>query len=460
MWRPRIASVRLRICLIATLAVFVGLLVGGFTLLALHRQALLDAHAGTGPQRAAELAALAATGPLPSVLPPVTSDRVTLLQVIDASGKVEAASAGLEGMGPLLGPDERRRRVLDDVPGLGDGSWLAEPAQATLGGRRSTVIVLTSLRDSERSAELLRNSLLIVIPVLATGVGAVVWFVVGRALRPVEAMRTEVELITAQQLDRRVPTSMARDEVSRLASTLNDMLDRLQSSNDAQRRFVADASHELRTPITNARTSVEVALADPRDTDWTAVANDVLAQTARMERLTDDLLIMARASNGATPMRTAAVDIRELLLSQAGRAVPDERRLDVSTSITPTTVNGDEDQLGRMLTNLVDNALRHARQRVSVTASRGFDWVELRVVDDGPGVPVADREAVFKPFVRRDSHRGRTDGGSGLGLAIVKQIVTAHGGSVVIRDASPGAIFIVRLPLSESSQAPIDTVET
>ena len=458
-WRPRVASVRLRISVVATLAVAIGLLIGAFALLAGLRQSLLDAHAGTGPLRAAELAALAAKGPLPPVLTASDSDRLTLLQVVDSNGAVVSASAELRGVAPLMTSNQRHRVILHDIAGLHEGSWLAEPTPATLGGRSSLVIVLTSLGDAERSADLLRDSLLIIIPLLVLGVAAVVWLVVGRALRPVEAMRAEVEHITGERLGRRVPTPDARDEVARLATTLNGMLDRLESASDAQRRFVADASHELRSPIANVRAAVEVALAHPDQADWPTVADDVLAQNARMERLTDDLLVMARNASGPAPMHVTAVDVGDLIRSQTVNAVPADRRLETSGSIPGVKVNGDPDHLGRALANLIDNALRHARRRVTVSAATGFDWVEIRVADDGPGIPPEHREAVFRPFFRRDQHRGRDAGGAGLGLAIVRQIVEAHHGTVTISDAGPGAVFIVRLPLSESSQAPKPMVE-
>ena len=156
------------------------------------------------------------------------------------------------------------------------------------------LVVLTSLAGYERGVALVSNALLVTVPVLVILVAALVWWVVGRALRPVESMRREVARITAERLDRRVPPPATADEIGRLAGTLNDMLDRLQASRDAQRRFVADASHELRTPIANIRLALEVAVAHPDRADWPAVADDVLQQDIRMERLTADLLQVAR----------------------------------------------------------------------------------------------------------------------------------------------------------------------
>ena len=454
----RLASVRVRITLLATIALAAGLAVGATLLVGSLRNALLDAQAGTGPRRAAELAALAGRGPLPAELPAVDAGRRTLLQVLDVNGRVVAASAELRGLPALMQATERHRQVRDELDHLGDGPWLVEPTPATLGGRPEVVLVITSLTDYERSAELLRGSLVLSLPILTLIAAGVVWMVVGRALRPVEAMRLEVQRITSEQLDRRVPAPATRDEIGKLASTLNDMLDRLEESSSTQRRFVADASHELRTPIANIRVAMEVASAHPDRANWTDVAADVLEQDARMERMTDDLLLLGRTGETSVPLRLGPVDLGDLVTAELSRGVPADRRL-VASEVAAVTVTGDREQLARMLSNLVDNALRHARRQVTVAVTVGSSSVEIRVADDGPGIDRADREVVFNPFVRLDGHRDRHQGGAGLGLAIVRQIVLAHHGTIRVRDNGPGAVFVVRLPLSGSSQEPTPTVQ-
>jgi signal transduction histidine kinase len=458
-WPSRLASVRLRITLLATVALAAGLAVGASLLVGSLRNALLDAQSGTGQRRAAELAALAGRGPLPAELPAVDAGRLTLLQVIDLNGRVVAASAQLRGVPALTSPTRRRREVRDELDNLGDGPWLLEPTPATLGGRPAVVIVITSLTDYERSAELLRGSLLVSLPILILIVAGVVWLVVGRALRPVEAMRSEVEHITSERLDRRVPAPGAGDEIGKLAKTLNDMLDRLEESSSVQRRFVADASHELRTPIANIRVAMEVASAHPELANWVAVADDVLAQDARMERMTDDLLLLARTGEIAVPLRLGPVNLAELVTAQLSREIPGDRRL-VTSDVADVTITGDREQLARMLSNLIDNALRHARRQVTIGVAAGASSVEIKVSDDGSGIDRADRDVVFDPFVRLDQHRDRHQGGAGLGLAIVRQVVLAHHGTIRITDNDPGAVFVVRLPLSGSSQAPSHTVQT
>ncbi len=454
----RLRSVRVRITVLATAAVALGLLIGAMTLLAVLRRSLLDAQAGSGPRRAAELSELAARSPLPNPLPAIDADPPVVLQLLATDGSVITASAQLRGDGALVDPSARGRRVLHHVPGLTDAAWLAEPTPATIGGRAVTLLVLSSLTGYDRGVRLLRNSLIVTVPVLVVIVAALVWWVVGRALRPVETMRREVARITAQRLDRRVARPPAPDEVGLLAGTLNDMLDRLQSSRDAQRRFVADASHELRTPIANIRVALEVAANRPERADWPAIAGDVLREDARMERLTSDLLALARAEGaGGVPVRRQRVDLSTLVTEQLARAVPEGVRLVAAGALPALEVDGDRDQLGRVLANLVDNALRHARRQATIGLSRGTASAEIRVADDGSGIAAAHRETVFEPFVRLDEHRARTGGGTGLGLAIAREIVHAHGGTIHVLGNDPGAVFVVRLPLPGPARATATT---
>ena len=453
----RVGSVRLRITILATVVVALALIIGSFALLGLFRGALLRSQSGAAAQRAESVAALAVNGVIPNPLPSLDAARLTLVQVVDGTGAVVAASEQLQGSGPLAGSDEDRRKVVHEINGLHDGPWLTEVAHASVGGKPLTFIIVTSLAEYTRSADLLHTSMLITVPVLVLLVAIIVWVVVGRALRPVETMRAEVENITGHRLDRRVASPTSNDEISRLALTLNDMLDRVQQSSDAQRRFVADASHELRTPIANIRIAVEVANAHPELADWPAVAEDVLHQDERMHHLTDDLLLLAKAEAGQSALRRGPVDLRRVVATEMQRPVPADRTLTtgaVSTTGTSSqsgfddcVVDGDVDQLSRMLTNLVDNALRHASHTVILCVLATERSVRLTVADDGPGIPTRDRDHVFDPFVRLDQHRTRDQGGTGLGLSIVRRVIQAHGGTIEIVDTvpGPGATFIVTL---------------
>ncbi|MCU1391793.1 MAG: hypothetical protein JWM34_221 [Ilumatobacteraceae bacterium] len=440
--------------MLATLVVAIALVIGSFGLLHLFRGALLRSQSGASRQRADSVAALAVDGVLPNPLPALDSPRLTLVQVLDADSKVIAASSQLAGLQPVRTAGAGRRTMLDSITRVQGGPWLAENVSITVGGRTLTAVVITSVAGYDRGGDLLRTSLLILVPILLLLVAGTVWLVVGRALQPVESMRAEVETITGRHLHRRVPAPDTDDEIGRLAHTLNDMLDRLQTSSDAQQRFVADASHELRTPIANIRMAIEVASAHPDRADWPAVASDVLRQDARMQSLTDDLLALARAEAGPNTVRLGPVDLTSLLREELARPVPDDRELTTDGALPEVTITGDPDQLRRLITNLVDNALRHAEHRVTIglrtVPVAGHALVEIQVADDGPGIPVADREAVFDPFVRLDRHRARDLGGTGLGLSIVRRVANAHHGTVVVAGAGTGegggATFVVRVP--------------
>ncbi|MCU1393802.1 MAG: two-component sensor histidine kinase [Ilumatobacteraceae bacterium] len=450
--RYRLGSVRARITLLSSLALAIGLLLGGRLLFDSLRDGLIDAKAGSGPARAAELAALAGRAPLPAILPALEPADLTVLQIVDSTGHVTAASQQLSGTPALVGANDVHRSIRESVPGTGEGPWLIEPTRATLGGRSEVVVVITSLHDQDANVEVLRNRLVVAWLLLVAAVAALIWLVVGRTLRSVDRMRLNVQEITASRLDQRVAVPTGDDEIARLALTLNDMLDRLQIGGDAQQRFVADASHELRTPIAISRTTIEVAAARPEAADWPAVSAKLLAQNERMEHLTDDLLLLARSGGGREARAAALVDVGELVLRAMDRVVPGDRRLVLRGSPPLVSVSGDRDQLDRMLLNVIENALRHARHTVTVEAAAGSTSIELRVSDDGDGIDPADRDSVFRPFVRLDDHRTRSSGGTGLGLAIVKQIVEGHRGTIRIVDNQPGATFVIRLPISESSQ--------
>jgi signal transduction histidine kinase len=269
-----------------------------------------------------------------------------------------------------------------------------------------------------------------------------------RALAPVERIRREVEQITGDRLDRRVPEPRARDEIHRLALTMNQMLGRLQDSRHRQQQFVADASHELRSPLASIRQGAEVARAHPGALPEGELADAVLEESGRMQRLVEQLLLLTRADEGAVVRTLQDVDLDDLALTEARRVR--RKGLDVDTTgVSAGRVRGDTTSLAQVVRNLVDNAARHADRSVTVTVREVADAVELSVEDDGPGIPEDQRERVFERFVRLDEARARDAGGSGLGLAIVKEIVTAHGGTVAVSSARlGGASFVVRLPVA------------
>jgi signal transduction histidine kinase len=263
-------------------------------------------------------------------------------------------------------------------------------------------------------------------------------------------MRRRVAGITATDRGARVPVPPSRDEVALLATTMNAMLDRLADAADAQRRFVADASHELRSPLATIRAAHEIAAVHPEASDWATVNADVLAEVQRLERLVDDLLFLARFDEHGPRWHPEDVDLDDLVTTEAGRL----RRttgLAVVVHQTPVRMVGEPDQLARVLRNLTDNAARHAAARIELRVDRlGSDAV-IDVIDDGPGIPVAERERIFERFVRLDASRQRGAGGAGLGLAIAREIVRTHGGELSAVPRADGAHLRVRLPLASAS---------
>ncbi|MGY0069826.1 sensor histidine kinase [Streptomyces sp. QTS137] len=283
--------------------------------------------------------------------------------------------------------------------------------------------------------------MLIGFPLLAALVAGMTWTVTGRALRPVAGIREEMAAITASEdLTRRVPEPATHDEIARLARTTNETLTALETSVERQRRFVADASHELRSPIASLRTQLEVAAAHPELLDLDGAVED----TVRLQHLAADLLLLARLDAGERPV-DARVDLAALAREEAAG------RTGVTVDVEPgepAEVAGSRGQLARVLGNLLDNGRRHARERVSVTVRREGDRAVLGVADDGDGVAEADRERIFERFVRLDAARSRDDGGAGLGLAIARDVAVRHGGTLTAGAApSGGALFELRLPL-------------
>jgi len=316
-----------------------------------------------------------------------------------------------------------------------------------------TVIVGASLDGVRHSISALEGTLAVGLPFFVALVGMLAWVVTGRALRPVEAMRAEVEAISSGTLHRRVPEPDTGDEVSRLARTMNAMLDRLEGASTRQRQFVSDASHELRSPVATIRAQLEVALANPDDADWPEVARRVLGEEARLETLVSDLLLLASTDEQHELRGAVDLDLGRLAREEADRP----RRAPVAVDVAADgdggglAVVGRPDQLTRVVANLLDNACRYAAHDVRMSVARVNGDVCLRVDDDGPGIPVDDRARVFERFTRLDPARVHGESGAaGLGLALVRSVVERHHGSVVVDEApSGGARLEVTLPASD-----------
>jgi signal transduction histidine kinase len=304
--------------------------------------------------------------------------------------------------------------------------------------------VLVTSRASLLPAAAARDTLWAVllpgIPALLLLVAGLTWAVVGRALRPVAAIRRELADITATDLHRRVPVPEAGDEIAALATTTNATLDRLERAVGQHQRFVADAAHELRSPLAVLRTRLEIDTTSGHE-----LRDEALADVERIQHLSADLLLLARLDAGEPP-ETADVDLSQLAAEEAA-----QRRARSEITVTlriddGVVISGSDGQLRRLVANLVDNAVRHARTSVDVRLTENGASAVLDVVDDGPGIPDAHREAVFDRFTRLDEARTRDSGGSGLGLAIVRDIAVRHGGSARVVAGPPGAHLQVCLP--------------
>ncbi|MZD56214.1 HAMP domain-containing sensor histidine kinase [Streptomyces sp. SID5606] len=470
-----LGSVRARATLGATLVVAVALVAAGTAVLLSLRSNLLG-EAGTQAERSArEVATELAVGTPYADLSLDVDDRP--VQVVDEDGTLVAAGEDLEritGTGvdavkpqPAASPGDAGDDDGDDdedageplEPGeigerttISDGSatidgdaedyrFAAVPVETEDRGRL-TVYAGAPLSAEHGAVNTALTVMLIGFPVLLAVVGWVTWLVTRRALRPVEGIRREMAAITASEdLARRVPVPGTHDEVERLASTTNETLAALEASVERQRRFVADASHELRSPIASLRTQLEVAAAHPELLDLDGAVED----TVRLQRLAADLLLLARLDAGERPA-DARVDLAVLAREEAaGRAGVSVREEGGETGAV--TVAGSRGQLGRVLANLLDNAQRHARSAVVVSVRRDGGLAVVGVADDGDGVPEADRERIFERFVRLDDARSRDDGGAGLGLAIARDVAVRHGGTLTVHGGpAGGALFELRLP--------------
>ncbi|OIJ63737.1 hypothetical protein WN71_033215 [Streptomyces mangrovisoli] len=332
------------------------------------------------------------------------------------------------------------RAVID---GRGAPYRFATIKATDLGGRTVLVHAGASLAARDGAVRSAAVAMLAGGPLVLLVVGGVTWLVTRRALAPVEGIRQEMAAITASEdLSRRVPEPSSHDEVARLARTTNETLTALEAAVDRQRRFVADASHELRSPIASLRTQLEVGSAHPQLLDVPGAVKD----TERLQHLAADLLLLARLDAGERP-GAGHVDLGELVREELGRRATDRTPVAVEVDGSGHQVAGSRGQLSRVIGNLVDNAQRHARTEVLVRVEGRGGRVVLTVADDGNGVPVAERDRIFERFVRLDDARARDDGGAGLGLAIARDVARRHGGTLTVSDApSGGALFALRLP--------------
>lgn len=437
------SSVRGRTTILVTLVFALTLIVSGLTLLTVLRRTMLDNIDTALGLRAADLGALVTSGVAPRDIT-IPDDGTSFAQII-LNGDVIASSTNVRGQPPVDTLTDSSQITVRQTSGDEEVFRLAVTEQNSPAGP-VTIAVGTTLADMEQTTRVATWTLAITGLALTLLAGAATWVVVRRALRPVDSMRAEVADITVSGLDRRVSQPTTDDEIRLLADTLNDMLVRLESGTRAQRDFVSAASHELRTPIAVIRNVLEVAQSTDAP-DWREIADSVLEEDVRMERLVDDLLLIARTDAGVSRSEHwTAVDLDDIVFEEA-RRVPSPIQIDVSR-VSAGQVNGDVEQLRRVVRNLFDNALRHATQAIAVDLSSVGGRVSVAVDDDGPGVAPEDRTRIFERFVRLDESRTRSDGGTGLGLAIVTELVDSLGGDVHVESSERlgGARFVFTLP--------------
>jgi signal transduction histidine kinase len=368
------------------------------------------------------------------------------IQVVDR-GRVLAASKDLRNQPALWAPNDPTIQAPDSSFGGRDVRFVAVPEK--VGNDKVTVVVVVSLDQYDRSVHSVQRILEIGLPILLLVVGFIIWWIVGRALRPIDALRREVDEVATRPGEQRVADPLTDDEVGRLARTLNSMLDRLEQASARERRFVADASHELRSPIANIRTALEVALHRPDAAEWPRVAREVLAEDRRMGHLVEQLLILARSDEGCLLPAAGASDLLEVVHSVVASLSAASERIAITVDGPSVDVPVPAVYLERIVGNLVDNARRYARTRVDVTITRQRHVAVLTVHDDGPGIPSAERSHIFERFVRLDEARDREHGGFGLGLAIVADLCRAYGGTIEVTDGRPGTVFSVEFPVAK-----------
>jgi len=441
--------VRTRTTVLAFLLVATTLAAGSVLLVITLGQSLSKSGDALAKSRVRDLASLAEAGALPKVLTNIDGEGIA--QVVDDSGRVLAASPNIVDEQPIstFRPPRKEPSVVtltnapddDEIEDYRVWAMSAPTKDGTI-----SIYVGKSLESVEETTRTLRHSLTITVPVALLLLAAGTWMVIGRALRPVESIREELTAITDEDLGRRVPVPPSGDEVARLATTMNSMLDRLEIASRKQRDFVADASHELQSPLTAIRVQLEVAMAHPEDADWDAIATSLLGDSTQMESLVRDLLYLAR-EHDVRSLPSESVDLDDIVLQEVARIRATTDIAVDATGVSGAPVRGSRDDLRRLVRNLIENAVQHAEKRVRLTVSCDDVQSRLDVEDDGPGVPHEERDRVFDRFYRADAARARLGGGTGLGLAIARAIAERHGGSLDLIDSDVGAHFVIVLPV-------------
>ncbi len=439
----RSRSIRLRITAVAAVVVAVVLVIAAVSLVLLQRNSLTASFDQNLIQRADDISLLTEGTDPPDRF--ASSGDEGFVQIVDDRGLVVASTPNLQGEPALdlgVSPGEDSIRTVGDLD-IDDDAYRVLSRQL----EGSTLHVGATFEVVTESTTALVTSLAVTIPIVVAILGAVVWWLVGRTLQPVEDIRSEVAEIGATDLHRRVPRPETDDEIDRLASTMNEMLGRLESSVDRQQRFVADASHELRSPLTRLRTEIELGLASVESQSDVQRLRSLLDEVIDMQEMVEDLLYLARADAERATPTLKPLDLDDIVLREAKRLTADGQAEVSVTAVSAAHVWGDRGQLSRAVKNLLDNAGRHASTTVTLTLTELDDEAVLTVSDDGPGIPESAADQIFSRFGRPDEARTTGVGGTGLGLAIAREIVERHGGNLrLVNPGHPGAAFEITLP--------------
>lgn len=453
---PRAWSISARSALVSATVILVALVMASAILLLVLYFALISAADDAAASRLRDIAKTLQSEATPDIDPPLlaTDQRIVAVQIFDGAGHSVASSSSTHE------PPMMTLNAIASTPRIGitgaavrmhDVRVAAQSLETPTG--RYVVLVGAGTDDVEATVSTVAIGLAAAAPLVIAAAGVATYILVRRSLRSVEAIRSRVADISASDLAERVPVPPQRDEIFTLATTMNQMLSRLESSQAVQRRFIADASHELRSPLSTVISALEVGVAHPDLLDDRLAVDTLLPEARRMQALVEDLLLLARADERGLALRRTDTDLDDLALAEVAR-LRRETTLDVHAELAPTRLVGDASALARVLRNLLDNAARHATSRVEVTVRPEGGQARLTVADDGPGIAPPDRLRVFERFVRLDTDRSRSGGGTGLGLAIVFEIVAAHGGSVHIDDRPGGGTAVVaQLPLVAATPA-------
>jgi signal transduction histidine kinase len=448
-------SLRGRLMTIGVLGVAGALVLGGVILYVVLATSLTRTVQSEALASAREVGLLVSSGRTPD---PVPASGAQVVQVLSADNRVVTGSLTADRLTALVTPEEKTQALAGEVvvvagnrAGL-SGSLQVSAVEAVSGTDRVTVVAALPTADLESATSTLRNLLFIVFPLLLLVCALIAWRVIGAALRPVEELRSGASRIDGSSTDERLAVPPTGDEIAALATTLNEMLDRVATARRTQRAFVADAAHELRSPLATMRTQLEVAT---RLGEGGRLPADQMPEVARLSALVEDLLLLARADDDRSAQRVSApVELARLVEDVAGRyaAARVPVRWTVADGLGSVSVLASYDDLYRALTNLVDNAVRHASSGVDVAVEANGDRALVSVADDGNGIPEEDRDRVFDRFTRLDEARDRDSGGTGLGLAIARELLRRNGAHVYLEDAAPGVRAVVTFvaPSAES----------